>query len=129
MIDGRRLLVVGHQSSTDNDNTNIDDLTSDSFDDEAAKEEMFQAIQNKTENKLLGGMSLGSSGAKTIKADPFGESGNGDDKDKMDFNKSKVTKDDKMQKKFDSKIGDLLSNFKKMREMKFGRKEDEDLPL
>lgn len=102
----------------ENDNTNLDDLTSDSSEDEAAKEEMYRDMHSKEEART--------NSIKTIKNDPFGDSGYGDDKDKMDFNKMKVDKDDKLKRKFDSKIGDLLSNFKKMREMKFGRKEEEE---
>lgn len=74
----------------ENDNINVDDLTSDSSDDEASKEQMFQDIQSKSEQRAQDFKN------SLIKKDPFGESGYGDEKDKFDFSKMKVTKDDKM---------------------------------
>lgn len=55
----------------ENDNVNIDDLTSDSSDDEAAKEEMFQSIQNKSEARV--------NAQKSTKSDPYGDTGYGAD--------------------------------------------------
>jgi len=48
------------------------------------------------------------------------ESGAYGDVDHLDFAYHKVSKEDKKQKQFDVKIGDLLSNFKKLREDKSG---------
>jgi hypothetical protein len=48
------------------------------------------------------------------------ESGAYGDVDHLDFAYHKVSKEDKKQKQFDVKIGDLLSNFKKLREDKTG---------
>ena len=101
------------------DNMNTEDLTSDSSDDEAQKEEIFQEIQSKAESRAE------KVKTQSIKTN-FEEGGYGEDKDKFDFQKMKINKDDKKQKKFDTKIGDLLSNFKRMREIKFGKKEDSE---
>lgn len=50
------------------------------------------------------------------------------EKDNFDFKTTKMTKEDKQQKRLDHKIGDLLNNFKRMREEKFGKKEEDEPP-
>ena len=92
------------------DDINTEDLTSDS-EDEATKEENFHNFMT-LKSDTFGGI---------VKKFEFPVKGYGE---KGEIDKFKVNKEDKQQKKFDSKIGDLLSKFKGMREEKFGKKEE-----
>lgn len=93
----------------EDDNIDTHDLTSDSSENEDDKEQAFKSIhQEKQEFNR-----------QNIKEDL--QAGYGD-LDKGDFQKHQVSKEDKKQKQFDAKIGDLLSSFKKRREQMSGKK-------